>query len=410
MTSETSQILPIDTVESRHAIGFKGRTAWTEAPAIFDQKTLKIDGHPVMEEWERPYMKSLANVASLKGGDTLEVGYGMGISASYILANPQVTSHSVIECHPDVMRKAVDDQRKSIGENRFHLLGGFWQDIVPKLATESYQGILFDSYPLTKEEIHKNHFTFFEEAYRLLKPGGKLAYYSDEEVGLSPEHLNQLMKAGFSPDDIDYGICEVPTPKDCKYWQAKSFLVPVITKPEHPRPMDRTHSPIMRVAINSQYHLTEIQPEDKVQPIPFGTLKPYLELAIRQRSGNKQSLGSISITGTNKLGEATIGYVFQGHNKSLIAPALASAIKYSMQHFAVKSFEADLKLKPTLEQFGFTEHHGKLRVDELTLREKLTELGFPKGYSAIATQPQSARTDGNPWTMSSSRESGEMRR
>lgn len=218
----------IDTVETRKEIGFVAKQEWNEAPAEFDEHTLRIAGHPVMEDWETSYMKRLAEIASFRGGSVLELGYGMGISAGFIESNPDVDSHCVIECHPDVAAKALIDFRDSVDKSRFHLLSGFWQDITPKLADGSFDGILFDTYPLTEEEVHSNHFWFFEEAHRLLKKGGILTYYSDEAENFSTKHLLKLKEAGFH--DINFEVCKVDTPEDCEYWQHDTMIAPIITR------------------------------------------------------------------------------------------------------------------------------------------------------------------------------------
>lgn len=218
----------IDTVETRKAIGFVAKQKWNEAQAEFDEHTLRIAGHPVMEDWETSYMKRLAEIATFRGGSVLELGYGMGISAGFIEQNHEVTSHTVIECHPDVSKKAIDDFRDSVEKSTFHLFTGFWEDITPQIADESFDGILFDTYPLTEEEVHANHFWFFKEAYRLLKKGGILTYYSDEPKSFSTQHLLKLKEAGFH--DINFEICEVDTPEDCEYWQHDTMIAPIITK------------------------------------------------------------------------------------------------------------------------------------------------------------------------------------
>jgi guanidinoacetate N-methyltransferase len=218
----------IDTVETRKDIGFVSKVAWNEAPAKFDEHTLKIAGHPVMEDWETSYMQRLAEIATFRGGAVLELGYGMGISAGFIEQNPHVTSHTVIECHPDVAKKAIDDFRDSVEKSTFHLFTGFWEDVTPQMADESFDGILFDTYPLTEEEVHANHFWFFQEAHRLLKKGGILTYYSDEPKNYSTKHLLKLKEAGFH--DISFEVCDVDTPADCEYWQYDTMIAPIITK------------------------------------------------------------------------------------------------------------------------------------------------------------------------------------
>ncbi|HLD04373.1 MAG TPA: hypothetical protein VJG90_01515, partial [Candidatus Nanoarchaeia archaeon] len=89
-------------------------------------------------------------------------------------------------------------------------------------------GILFDTYPLSEKEIHKNHFFFFKEAHRLLKKGGILTYYSDEARRFSKEHIQKLKEVGFRK--IQWETCKVKPPKGSMYWRKRTILVPVIIK------------------------------------------------------------------------------------------------------------------------------------------------------------------------------------
>src|SRR3990167_7553369 len=72
------------------------KSDWADAKASFSKHSLKILDEPVMEDWETPYMKDLADVATAKGGVILEIGYGMGISAKFI-QKYKIKKHIIIE-------------------------------------------------------------------------------------------------------------------------------------------------------------------------------------------------------------------------------------------------------------------------------------------------------------------------
>ncbi len=207
------------TLARRLQIGFDGvRPNWSQAPAIFTNDTLQIQGHPVMERWEDGYMKQLAQIATSQGGAVLEVGFGMGISAGYIQQFP-IERHLIIEANAEVAARA-----RAFAAGRAlatEVLEGFWEDRAVTIPSGSLSGILFDTYPLSAEQVHCNHFNFFETAFRLLKHGGVLTYYSDEISEFSAQHRERLLAAGFS--QIDGLICPVSPPADCQYWKSQTF-------------------------------------------------------------------------------------------------------------------------------------------------------------------------------------------
>jgi guanidinoacetate N-methyltransferase len=205
------------------------RHRWGNSAATYDAHSLKIAGYDVMEAWERPYMERLATIAASNGGTVLEVGYGMGIAAAALQAC-NVDSHVVIECHPDVMAHCVVTHRAALASGSMHLMTGYWQDVAPMLAAGSFDGILFDTYPVAHQEGVGTHMFFFEEAYRLLKPGGVLTYFSSEPTTLGAAHLERLEQAGFERGDIDFEVCAVNPPESCTYWQFSSIVAPIVVK------------------------------------------------------------------------------------------------------------------------------------------------------------------------------------
>jgi guanidinoacetate N-methyltransferase len=218
----------MDTIKIREKIGFPNkRQDWVKFPALFTNNSLLINGHQVMEAWETNYMKSLASIATKNKGNILEVGFGLGISTKFI-QNYDINKHVIIECNLDVIKKGRKAYSDKIKSGKVKFIKGLWEDVTSKLADESFDGILFDTYPLSEKEIHKNHFYFFKEAYRLLKKEGILTYYSDEAKNFSKEHINKLNEAGF--EKISFKVCKVNPPKDCIYWNKKTIIAPIIVK------------------------------------------------------------------------------------------------------------------------------------------------------------------------------------
>lgn len=202
----------------------KHREQWKTEDIHVNEFQLEIAGHPVMETWEEPYMKKLAEIATNNGGKILEVGFGLGIAASYI-QNNSIKEHHIIEANEQVF-----ERMKSFSEsakcNTFLYLG-FWEEISSNFEDEFFDGILFDTYPITFEELHTARFSFFAEAYRLLKSGGIFTHYSGE-IEFTEEYIQCLHEAGFKKFS---GLSIfVNPPNDCLYWRSNQIMAPVIIK------------------------------------------------------------------------------------------------------------------------------------------------------------------------------------
>jgi len=204
------------------------KSAWLNHNTKYSDEELLINGFQVMQSWEDPYMRELANVATTNGGDVLELGFGMGISAGYIQKSNKIKRHFIIDCHPKVIRKAQKMFKDRIQAEEMVLIQSFWEDIIGKFKDNSFDGILFDTGPIDKETEFFHFFPFFNEAHRLLRGGGVFTYFSDEPTEFSKQHLKKLHSAGFK--QIDFNVCQVKPPKSCRYWQHNSIITPIVIK------------------------------------------------------------------------------------------------------------------------------------------------------------------------------------
>lgn len=194
----------------------------------FFKKNGKKIINQIMQAWETPYMKKLAEITTSQGGHVLEIGYGMGISAGFIQKSKKIKSHTIIECHPLMIKNLKKRFKEEIRTKRVVLKEGFWEDVTKKIPSKYFDGILFDSCPLDKEVEFFQFFPFFKEAFRLLKDDGVFTYFSDESLNISTKHMNQLHKAGFK--NVGFKICKVNPPKNCLYWKHRTIIAPIIKK------------------------------------------------------------------------------------------------------------------------------------------------------------------------------------
>lgn len=109
--------------------------------AIFIKETMEL-GEAVMHIGELNLMKRLANLVTTNGGDILEIGFGMHLSADEIQKNPNVKSHTIIEIHPDIYHTAVEWAKD---KSNVKILLGDWVDIIPTL-NKKFDGILHDTH------------------------------------------------------------------------------------------------------------------------------------------------------------------------------------------------------------------------------------------------------------------------
>ena len=99
-------------------------------------------GNRVMHMGELSLMQKLANIVTQNGGDILEIGFGIHLSADGIQSNSNVTSHTIIEVHPEIYQNALEWCKDKPNTK---IILGDWIDILPTLDSK-FDGILHDTH------------------------------------------------------------------------------------------------------------------------------------------------------------------------------------------------------------------------------------------------------------------------
>jgi len=154
------------------------------------------NGIEVMMDWEDSIMSASAAYVTQNGGDILEIGFGMGISANYIQSH-SISSHTIIENHPQIITKAVE---WASGKSNVTIISRSYQDIIGSLGT--YDGIFYDAFG------DENVNNFSSSLSSLTKSGTKVTFFwqnDDTEpypTGTPP--ITSFQQIPISPDSNSY--------------------------------------------------------------------------------------------------------------------------------------------------------------------------------------------------------------
>jgi hypothetical protein len=198
--------------------------------------------HQVMMEWERDYMCACIKQMDIKPGmDVLEIGFGLGYSASAIQEKLKGEgTHTILECNPVVL-KQLNKWAKNKEYSKIIPVFGRWQAVLKNLG--KFDRIFFDDYPFESEEYTKNYDPIqlslslgrFELFVSLcgqdhMRKGGVMGAYA--YVPFRPGD-STLRLFGLRLEQYLYKLDKGTIPSHCKYVcknQGDQMYIPIITK------------------------------------------------------------------------------------------------------------------------------------------------------------------------------------
>lgn len=160
-----------------------------------DRLTGSLTDDEIMEDWQIPVMRAMAQAVATPGGEVLEIGFGRGVASEFIQQyRPKV--HTIIECNASVVER-FEHWRGGYTDRDIRIIHAKWQEATDHL--EKYDGIFFHSYPLDNDEFVEHvalsttfaaH--FFPTASSHLAEGGAFTYLTNELDSLSRAHQRLL--------------------------------------------------------------------------------------------------------------------------------------------------------------------------------------------------------------------------
>jgi hypothetical protein len=159
---------------------------------------LDSNGQQVMMEWEKPYMEACIDFLQPKG-DVLEIGFGMGYSATQIQKyNPK--SYTIVECDPLVIERC---KQWAKDYDNVTIVEGMWQNVLCTENLGKYDEVFFDDFPNNQSRFCTsiaNRFYLFMDFLKMfhLNPNAKVsAYLSTDDSMLNDEYFcSKLLSTG----------------------------------------------------------------------------------------------------------------------------------------------------------------------------------------------------------------------
>ena len=185
---------------------------------------LRDDGHQVMMQWEKPYMESCIDKLQPKG-DVLEIGFGMGYSATQI-QKYKPKSHTIIEMNPIVIKRLKEWAKDY---DNIIIVEGTWQEKIGSLGT--FDEIFFDDYPLKEPEnnfekklLSERFFMFLDIiTYNHSKQNTKISAYIHDPKETFKKRMEENPYYSYTKYFID-----IEVPDNCNYYRDNKGIIPII--------------------------------------------------------------------------------------------------------------------------------------------------------------------------------------
>ena len=229
MTDQLEQLQ--ETLESRkHLFTRDLKVKWKEAkPQVLNmndgEQVMKILKHEVMSTYQLPYMQKLADIVTQNGGNILNVGYGLGLVDTEIekfRKERKIERHYVIENNKHIASEARKNKNLIV-------LEGEWQKICDEFRGTQFDGIIYDGYPLTVDEVHRDGVEFIDKVVKrnLLKENGILTFYVDAPETLGKKFKSYLKRLGFTYITAEKVSIKTPD-RERQIWKQDHFLAPIV--------------------------------------------------------------------------------------------------------------------------------------------------------------------------------------
>ena len=190
-------------------MSYTNKTLTFESDKIYYTDTSFGGDFEVMMDWEDPLMSASAAYVCEGGGDILEIGFGVGISAGYIQSH-SISSHTIIENHPQIIPLA---QEWAKDKPNVTIISGSWHDVYKANKLSTYDGLFFDIW-----NLGPHHIPFSASLSYLMKSGGNATWWNNTQDNVPnqygiPDTEYEVFDVSCKPEDEEFKNSYYPMSK-----------------------------------------------------------------------------------------------------------------------------------------------------------------------------------------------------